>query len=351
MCGIAGRVNFRTGAPVDRGLVSAMCDLMRHRGPDGDGVWCDGSVGFGHLRLAIIDLTPAGAQPMWSADGRLVITFNGEIYNFQELRARLEAKGHAFRSHTDTEVILAAYAEYGDRCVEHLVGMFAFAIWDLPKRRAVIARDRLGKKPLFFRHDKDGLAFASEVRAFFAEPSFEGRVDRQAIADYLSYQYVPAPGSAFQGVEKLPAAHILTIEDGRCETAPLLGPSLHAEVDAVRRRGRRGGRGGTRPGREGPSRERRAARGVPQRRRRLRHHRGADGAPRVWSRPDVLDRLHRREVQRAAGCATRRAAVRDHPRGVHRGARRRGADARSWSGTTGSRTPTRRHCPRSCSRR
>ena len=167
MCGIAGRVNFRTGAPVDGAHVTAMCDLMRHRGPDGSGVWCEGDVGLGHLRLAIIDLSPAGAQPMASADGRLVITFNGEIYNFQELRARLEGRGHAFRSHTDTEVILAAYAEYGDRCVEHLVGMFAFVIWDRANRRALLARDRLGKKPLFYRRDRAGLTFASEVRAFF----------------------------------------------------------------------------------------------------------------------------------------------------------------------------------------
>lgn len=191
-----------------------MCDLLRHRGPDGEGTWVEGPVGLGHRRLAIIDLSPAGAQPMQSVDGRAVIAFNGEIYNFIELRQRLEARGHAFRSHTDTEVILAAYIEYGDDCVDHLVGMFAFAIWDRPRRRCLIARDRVGKKPLFYRLDADGLAFASEVRAFFGEQSFTPSVNRQAIADYLAYQYVPTPASAFDGVMKLPPGHVLTIDDG-----------------------------------------------------------------------------------------------------------------------------------------
>ncbi|BCS33207.1 asparagine synthetase B [Luteitalea sp. TBR-22] len=217
MCGIAGRVNYRTSAPVSAADVTAMCDLLRHRGPDGSGVWSDGPVGLGHRRLAVIDLSPAGAQPMASADGRLFITFNGEIYNFQELRGRLEARGHRFRSHSDTEVILAAYREYGDGCVEHLAGMFAFAIWDADARRALIARDRLGKKPVFYRQDADGLAFASEVRAFFGDPGFTASVDPQSIADYLSFQYVPTPRSAFAGVQKLPAAHVMVIEDGRCD--------------------------------------------------------------------------------------------------------------------------------------
>lgn len=190
-----------------------MCDFMRHRGPDGHGVWADGPVGFGHLRLSIIDLSPAGAQPMASVDGRLMLTFNGEIYNFQELRRELEARGHAFRSHTDSEVILAAYREYGDACLQRFVGMFAFALWDGSRRRVLIARDRVGKKPLFYRVDRDGLSFVSEVRAFFGEPSFEPTVDPQAISDYLGLQYVPAPQSAFAGVHKLPPGHCLIVED------------------------------------------------------------------------------------------------------------------------------------------
>ncbi|BCS34692.1 asparagine synthetase B [Luteitalea sp. TBR-22] len=214
MCGIAGRINFRSGAPVDPTHVTAMCDFLRHRGPDGEGVWSDGPVAFGHRRLSIIDLSSAGAQPMCTADRRLWLTFNGEIYNFQDVRRTLEGKGYTFRSHSDSEVILAAYDAYGDDCVQHFVGMFAFAIWDTRRRRALLARDRVGKKPLFYRFDADGMAFASEVRAFFGEPGFRAEPDPQAIADYLGLQYVPTPGSAFKGVHKLPPGHVMTIEDG-----------------------------------------------------------------------------------------------------------------------------------------
>ena len=215
MCGIAGRVNFRSEAPVEPDVIARMCDLLAHRGPDGDGTYCHGPVGLGHRRLAIIDLSPTGRQPMSTADGTVSITFNGEIYNFRELRTELEQRGHIFRSQSDTEVILAAYREFGDSCVDHLVGMFAFAIWDAPRRRLLIARDRLGKKPLFYRLDEHGIAFASEPKAFLAEPGFRPEVDLQAISMYLSFQYVPAPRSAFRGVEKLPAAHTLVVENGQ----------------------------------------------------------------------------------------------------------------------------------------
>jgi len=208
-------VNFLTGAPVDGAVVARMCDFIAHRGPDGHGTHVTGPVGFGHRRLAIIDLSPLGRQPMASADGALVVTFNGEIYNFQELRAELEGLGHHFRSHSDTEVILAAYRQYGDGCVTRLAGMFAFALWDEPRRRLLIARDRLGKKPLYYRIDPDGIAFASEPKAFLADPGFHPEVDLQSISQYLSYQYVPSPRSAFRGVEKLPPAHTLVVEDGR----------------------------------------------------------------------------------------------------------------------------------------
>lgn len=219
MCGIAGRVNFKSGSPVDPATVAAMCTLLQHRGPDGQGVHCAGAIGFGHRRLAIIDLSPLGRQPMHSLDGGLTITFNGEIYNYRELRARLEGRQHRFASHSDTEVILAAYREYGDACVEHFTGMFAFAIWDEPRRRLLLARDRVGKKPLFYRLDDDGLIFASEPKAFLADPSFHPSVDEQAISQYLSFQYVPAPRSAFAGVTKLLPGHVLTVEDGRLSTS------------------------------------------------------------------------------------------------------------------------------------
>jgi len=215
VCGIAGRVNFLSGAPVDRGLVQGMCDLLAHRGPDGDGVWCEGPVGLGHRRLAIIDLSPLGRQPMATDDGTLTVTFNGEIYNFLELRSELEGLGHHFRSRSDTEVVLAAYRQWGIDCVRRLAGMFAFVLWDAPRRRVFAARDRLGKKPFSYRLDRDGMAFASEAKAFFADPSFRADVDLQSVSQYLSYQYIPAPRSGFDGVQKLPPAHTLVIEDGR----------------------------------------------------------------------------------------------------------------------------------------
>lgn len=195
-------------------LIQGMCDLIAHRGPDGDGVWTNGSVGLGHRRLAIIDLSPAGRQPMTTADGDLVITFNGEIYNFRELRRDLETRGYRFRSRTDTEVILAAYREWGVECLARFRGMFAFALWDAREHLLFIARDRLGKKPLHYLIDNDGVAFASEPKAFLADRSFQPRPNPQAISAYLTYQYVPSPLSAFEGVRKLPPGHHMVVRDG-----------------------------------------------------------------------------------------------------------------------------------------
>lgn len=217
MCGIAGRVNFRSGAPVDAAVLEHMCGLLAHRGPDGADTWVEGEAGLGHRRLAIIDLSEGGRQPMASADGRLRITFNGEIYNFRELRTDLRQRGHQFRSESDTEVILAAYREWGSACVERLNGMFALAIWNRDERTLVLARDRVGKKPLYVRFDGDGVAFASEPKAFLAEPGFSPEPDLAAIDTYLSYQYVPAPLSAFKGLTRLEPGHVMTIRDGRVE--------------------------------------------------------------------------------------------------------------------------------------
>jgi asparagine synthase (glutamine-hydrolysing) len=215
MCGIAGRYNYLSGAPVSAGLVKGMCDLIVHRGPDGDGVWTDGPVGLGHRRLAIIDLSEGGRQPMTIVGGGVTITFNGEIYNFLELRRELEGRGHAFRSQSDTEVMLAAYREWGIDCVTRFRGMFAFALWDEARRMLLVARDRIGKKPLHYWIDRDGIAFASEPKAFLADPSFEAEPNLEALSEYLSYQYVPSPLSAFKGVKKLPPAHRLVVRDGR----------------------------------------------------------------------------------------------------------------------------------------
>lgn len=215
MCGIAGRFNYLSGAPVAADVVGRMCDLIAHRGPDGHGVWVDGPIGLGHRRLAIIDLSPAGHQPMQSEDAQLTITFNGEIYNFLELRRELEGVGHRFRSRTDTEVILCAYRQWGVECLARLRGMFSFAIWDEASRTLFIGRDRVGKKPLHYLLDRDGLAFASEPKAFLADPTFDPVPDLDAISAYLTYQYVPSPMSSFQGVHKLPPAHYLIVRDGR----------------------------------------------------------------------------------------------------------------------------------------
>jgi len=214
MCGIAGRYNFRSDRPVDRALVVGMCDLIAHRGPDESGVFTDGPIGLGHRRLSIIDLTPTGRQPMAGANGQTTIVFNGEIYNFPELRRDLEARGHQFRGRSDTEVLLAAYLEFGVDCLRRLRGMFAFAIWDARDRSLFVARDRVGKKPLHYRVDEDGIAFASEAKAFFADSSFTASPNLEAISHYLSYQYVPCPHSAFEGVRKLPPASYLLVRDG-----------------------------------------------------------------------------------------------------------------------------------------
>jgi asparagine synthase (glutamine-hydrolysing) len=214
MCGIAGRYNFRSERPVEPTLVSAMCNLIAHRGPDESGVFTDGAIGLGHRRLSIIDLTPTGRQPMSTPDGRITIVFNGEIYNFEALRQDLAARGHRFRGRSDTEVLLAAYLEFGVECLSRLRGMFAFALWDSRDRSLFIARDRVGKKPLHYRLDRDGIAFASEAKAFFAEPSFVASPNLQAVSHYLTYQYVPSPSSAFDGVSKLPPGSYLLVRDG-----------------------------------------------------------------------------------------------------------------------------------------
>lgn len=215
MCGIAGRVNYLSEQPVSRELLGGMCGVLAHRGPDGSDIWTRGFAGLGHRRLAVIDLSAAGCQPMSSMDGQTWLTFNGEIYNFLELRAELEARGHCFRSQTDSEVILHAYREWGVDCLSRFRGMFAFAIWDEPSRRLFLARDRAGKKPLHYWTDRHGIAFASEPKAFLTDPTFSATPDAEALSAYLTYQYVPAPLSAFAGVRKLPPAHYLIVENGQ----------------------------------------------------------------------------------------------------------------------------------------
>jgi asparagine synthase (glutamine-hydrolysing) len=211
MCGIAGQITF-DNSPVSRRRISSMGTRLRHRGPDDAGVYVHGGIGLAHQRLSILDLSPAGHQPMSNEDGTVWIVFNGEIYNYQELRARLSDR-HAFRSRTDTEVILHLYEEFGLDCVAMLRGMFGFAIWDSQARRLVLARDRVGKKPLYYAVNQDGLTFASELKALVVDgPPRE--IDPIAVHHYLTFQYVPTPWSIFQGIRKLKPGHLLVCENG-----------------------------------------------------------------------------------------------------------------------------------------
>jgi asparagine synthase (glutamine-hydrolysing) len=210
MCGIAGLANL-AGTPVDEALLRRMTRTLAHRGPDGEGVYTDGPIGLGHRRLSIIDLS-TGSQPMASLDGTASIVFNGEIYNFRELRAELMARGHAFRTSSDTEVILNAYAAWGDDCVRHLRGMFAFALWDRPRRRLLLARDRAGIKPLVYAWDGQRLLFASELKALLEDRALSRDIDWDAMRDYLTFHYVPGPRTIFLAVRKLPPASYLVLD-------------------------------------------------------------------------------------------------------------------------------------------
>lgn len=215
MCGIAGYVDLRDHRSPPESVLRAMTDALAHRGPDGSNVWRMPGVGLGHRRLAIIDLA-GGIQPMASADGQCIIVFNGEIYNYRDVRRDLEARGRAFRTNSDTEVILAAWAEYGEACVTHLRGMFAFALWDAPTRRLFLARDRLGVKPLYYAMLPDGgFIFGSELKALLAYPRLPRDIDVTAVEDYFAYGYIPDPKSILAGVRKLSAGHTLTLERGK----------------------------------------------------------------------------------------------------------------------------------------
>jgi asparagine synthase (glutamine-hydrolysing) len=211
MCGIAGILS--TTAPVSPDEIEAMTSAMAHRGPDDAGAWVRGQAGLGHRRLSILDLSPLGHQPMWSADGRRVIVFNGEIYNFERIGSDLVRAGHRFRSRCDTEVILAAYEEYGTGCLERLRGMFSLAIWDDNDRTLFVARDRLGKKPLYYYADGTRFAFASELGALLRLPWLPSDLDLHAVSSYFALQYVPGPRTIYRHVRKLQPGHFLTVRE------------------------------------------------------------------------------------------------------------------------------------------
>lgn len=217
MCGICGILHLDPNQPVSPDTLRRMNTVIRHRGPDDEGVWTRGNVGFGHTRLSIIDLSPHGRQPMCNEDETVWITFNGEIYNFVSLREHLIKKGHKFRSRTDTEVIIHLWEEEGLKCLEQLRGMFAFALWDDKEKTLFLARDRMGQKPLFYLSSKDRILFGSEIKAILQAPFVRREPDIEAIHHYLSYQSVPSPFCAFKGIRKLPPAHYLLIQEGRGE--------------------------------------------------------------------------------------------------------------------------------------
>ncbi|MEP2235016.1 MAG: XrtA/PEP-CTERM system amidotransferase [Alteripontixanthobacter sp.] len=220
MCGIAGIFHPETPKPVEPTRVERMCDALIHRGPDGSGVWTAPGVGLGHRRLSIIDIA-GSPQPMHSADGRAVLSFNGEIYNFRELRRELEQGGAQFKTDGDGEVILAAWQAWGVDCLQKLNGMFAFALYDQGTRQLLLARDRLGVKPLFTAQLSDGsIAFASELKGLLAHPLLRREVNPLAVEDYFTWGYVPDHRSILKGVEKLPAGHYRLLESGKPPAAP-----------------------------------------------------------------------------------------------------------------------------------
>jgi asparagine synthase (glutamine-hydrolysing) len=214
MCGFVGIFDSRAERGIDRALLSLMNESQFHRGPDEGGLHVEPGVGLGHRRLSIIDLS-SGRQPLFNEDGTVSVVYNGEIYNFQELQGELERLGHAFRTHCDTEVVVHAWEEWGEGCVTRFRGMFAFAIWDRLKATVFLARDRLGKKPLYYSLLADGtLIFASELKALRIHPDLPTRIHGTSVEDYFAYGYVPEPRTIFDGVFKLPPAHTLAMVRG-----------------------------------------------------------------------------------------------------------------------------------------
>ena len=214
MCGIAGKFIFDQARAPNRERLAAMTTVMAHRGPDADGFYVGPGIGLGHRRLSIIDLS-TGDQPLANEDGTIWVVFNGEIYNFPEIRATLEQSGHRFRTHTDTEVIVHAYEEWGERAVDHFRGMFAFALWDEPRRRLLLVRDRLGIKPLYYSVTASGVTFGSEIKSLLEDPDVPRDWNPKALDAYLALQYVPCPRTMYKAVWKLPPGHLLVAESGR----------------------------------------------------------------------------------------------------------------------------------------
>jgi asparagine synthase (glutamine-hydrolysing) len=229
MCGLAGIFCRTEAEPIDQAVLHRMTLALQHRGPDGEGFHVEPGLGLGHRRLSIIDIA-SGYQPMYNEDRSVVIVFNGEIYGHAALRTTLQQAGHVFASRCDTEVILHAWESWGPDCLQHLSGMFAFALWDRNRRQLFLARDRLGKKPLYYAWTDDGrFVFASELSGLAAVPGLRRRVSPTAVEDFFTYGYIPDPHSIYQGIRKLPAAHCLLLEPGGHERLPQRYWSMQAQ--------------------------------------------------------------------------------------------------------------------------
>src|SRR5687768_15791353 len=213
MCGIYGQFNYGTSCPVRREELEVATRTLTHRGPDDEGYFIHGPLGFGFRRLSIIDLG-GGHQPMSDAAESVWVIFNGEIYNFKDLRAELEGKGHVFRTQSDTEVIIHAYKQWGEDCLDRLRGMFGLAIWDVNQRKLVVARDAMGIKPVYYRLNSNSVAFASEVRALAAGIGERPELDPVSLNFFLRHRYTPAPRTLFRGIQKLAPGTMLVVEDG-----------------------------------------------------------------------------------------------------------------------------------------
>jgi asparagine synthase (glutamine-hydrolysing) len=216
MCGITGWANLDANTPSqtgDEAVLHSMCEAIRHRGPDSEGLWTDAGVALGMRRLSIIDLH-TGDQPVFNTDRSVIVMMNGELYNYREVRADLQKRGYEFRTNSDTEILPHLYDEYGDAMLEHVSGMFAFALWDTKKKRLLIARDRFGEKPLYYGTFGGKLIYGSEVKSLLTHPDVTRELNLDALRSFLSFDYVPAPNSIYQGIKKLPAAHKLVLENG-----------------------------------------------------------------------------------------------------------------------------------------
>ncbi|HET7694274.1 MAG TPA: asparagine synthase (glutamine-hydrolyzing) [Vicinamibacterales bacterium] len=234
MCGIAGRFNFDPLRPLDRGVLQAMTDVVAHRGPDASGYHLAPGIGLGHRRLSIIDLS-TGDQPLANEDGTVWTVFNGEIYNFAEVRAELTALGHRFRTGSDTEIIVHGYEQWGERCVERFRGMFAFAVWDAKARRLMLARDRVGVKPLYYAElPGRGLVFGSELKSLLEDPEVPREWRPDAIDAFLTLLYIPAPATIYAGIHKLEPGHVLIAEKGTVRTSRYWDLTFTGDGDARR---------------------------------------------------------------------------------------------------------------------